>query len=370
MTQDTVQAAIQSPRKLERPEPIVRADSMLHVVYERSNTAEMSRFLADFGLIPVQHPGSDVLYFRGHGTNAYLVAIIPSDQDRFVGFGAAVETLEELEQLSKGAGVTIEPVEAPGGGQRVRLTDPDGLRVDVVFGAASVEALPTRDALLAVNTPGHRVRVNAGVRTPVEPSPIFRLGHVVLQRPNFERAAHWYMRHLGILASDVQMLPDGSPGMGFFRFDRGDKPTDHHSLAILGAPATGLLHVAFETFDLESVGQGHRHLRAQGWTPFWGIGRHALGSQLFDYWKDPVGDEWEHYADGDLYDAHQPTGYHELTRGTLWTWGDDLPASMRPDVPLDQIDAIHAAGGFGDMELERARALITAMQVQPRPWMR
>jgi len=43
---------------------------------------------------------------------------------------------------------------------------------------------------------------------------------------------------------------------------------------------------------------------------------------------------------------------------------------MRPDVPVDQIDAIHAAGGFGKMDLERARGLILALQQPPRPWMR
>jgi hypothetical protein len=43
---------------------------------------------------------------------------------------------------------------------------------------------------------------------------------------------------------------------------------------------------------------------------------------------------------------------------------------MRPDVPVDQIDAIHAAVDFGKMELERVRGLILAPQQPPRPWMR
>jgi hypothetical protein len=48
-----------------------------------------------------------------------------------------------------------------------------------------------------------------------------------------------------------------------------------------------------------------------------------------------------------LMNADYPTGYSPLTRGGLWAWGDDLPDSMRPDVPLDQIEQIHAAGGSG-----------------------
>jgi Glyoxalase/Bleomycin resistance protein/Dioxygenase superfamily len=357
-------------RYLKCVRPIVRADRMMHVVYERANVPEMSRFLRDFGLISVATTGSKVSYFRGHGTSAYVVAVVPSDQDRFVGFAVSVEKAGDLEQLSKVAGIGIDAAEGPGGGRRVRLVDPHGFRVDVIHGAASVAPLPTRDALIPVNTPARHARVNTGVRTPVEPSPIFRFGHVVLQQPDVSRSAAWYMRHIGLIASDIQTLPDGSPGMAFFRLDRGDQPTDHHSVAILGGPKAGVVHVAFETFDIEAVGQGHQHLRGNGWTPYWGIGRHYLGSQVFDYWKDPVGDEWEHYADGDVFDTSQPTGYHVLTRGSLWTWGADLPESMRPDIPVDQIEAIHAAGGFGEMELERVRGLILALQRQPRPWMR
>ena len=357
-------------RELERVRPIVRADRMMHVVYERTNVPEMTRFLRDFGLIPVTTNGDGTTYFRGHGSSAYLVGIVPSNQDRFVGFAVAVDEPSDLEELAKISGIRIDAADGPGGGRRVRLVDPDGCRVDVIHGAASVAPLRTRDTPIPANTPGRHARVNTAVRTPVEPSPIFRLGHVVLQRSNVERAAAWYMRHIGLIASDVQVLPDGSPGMAFCRLDRGDKPTDHHSVAILAGPKASVVHVALETLDIETVGQGHQHLRGKGWTPFWGIGRHYLGSQVFDYWKDPVGDEWEHYADGDVFDANQPTGYHALTRGTLWAWGADLPDSMRPDVPVDQIDAIHKAGGFGEMELEHARGLILALQQQPRPWMR
>src|SRR6266702_7292843 len=89
--------------------------------------------------------------------------------------------------------------------------------------------------------------------------------------------------------------------------DLASPPADHHSLALLCGPAAKLLHVSFETLDLESVGQGHQYLRAAGWNHYWGIGRHILGSQVFDYWKDPAGDEWEHYADGDVMNADYPT---------------------------------------------------------------
>lgn len=356
-------------RKVERPEPIIRASSMAYVRFRRRDVDEMERFLSDFGLFRVQHSG-ETRFYRGHGRASYLVSIEPGESDAFIGFGATVGDAADLKRLAEKTGVAIKNSPAPGGGQQVRLTDPDGLEVDLVHNAAFVEPLDTPMSSTPVNTPLTKSRVNSGVRPPLVPSPVFKLGHIVIQRPDFERSTQWYMYHLGIIPSDVQVLDDGSPVLAFFRLDRGDHPTDHHSIAMLGGPETGLLHVSFETFDIDAVGQGHQYLKARGWTAYWGIGRHNLGSQFFDYWKDPVGDEWEHYADGDVMDASYPTGYHPLGRGTLWTWGDDLPDSMRPDVPFEALSDIHAAGGFGEMPLDKVQRLIKAMQSPPRPWMR
>lgn len=369
MTSDYVHIAADKVVPIVRPEPIIRADTMAYVRFARRDPLEMERFLTDFGLIAVEVEGG-ARYYRGCGQAPYLVVIEPGAADAFLGFGVNAGHADDLERIAAATGRPIEAQAGPGGGRRVRLTDPDGLGVDVVFGQTLVEPLPAPTALGPVNTPWAKARVNQTVRPPLEPAPIFKFGHVVLRRPDFDGATQWYMRHIGLIPSDVQVLDDGTPALAFFRLDRGDQPADHHSVAILGAPGAGLLHVSFETFDIDAVGQGHQVLRARGWTPYWGIGRHNLGSQFFDYWKDPVGDEWEHYADGDVMNASYPTGYHALSRGTLWTWGDDLPDSMRPDLPMEALDDIHASGAFGDMPLETVRRFMTAMQIAPRPWRR
>jgi Glyoxalase/Bleomycin resistance protein/Dioxygenase superfamily len=344
-------------RPVERPEPIARANAVAHVVFERSDAEKMARFLADFGFEPCGVTGSATRYYRGCGTFPYCVQVIPSERDAFVGFALVASSAEDLQALADSEGVATESCDGPGGGIRVRLTDPDGRCVDFIHGFAEVEPLETRDAPVAINTPTEKRRVDAPIRTPVLPAPVFRIGHVVLQTPNFDVTAEWYMRRFGFIPTDVQALSDGSPALGFFRFDRGADPTDHHSLAILEGPAPALLHVATETFDIEAVGQGHQFLRARGWTPHWGIGRHKLGSQIFDYWKDSFGDEWEHYADGDLMTVQYPTGYHLLNRGGLWTWGDDIPDSMRPSEGIP-------GAPF------KVKALVEALLEQPRPWLR
>jgi hypothetical protein len=355
--------------RLGRPDPIVCADSVLNVAFERRDPDPMHRFLEDFGFLPVERR-DQTTYFRGHGSAPYLVSVTESSRDAIRGFAFAAREAADLERLAAATGRPIEPVTEVGGGKRVRLIDPDGLGVDLVHGFEPAPAIEISEGLRPVNTPFEKERVNATVRSTTQPSPLFKLGHLVLQRPDFERASEWYMRHFGLIPSDVQCLPDGQPALGFFRLNRGATPADHHSVALLCGPATKLLHVSFETLDLESVGQGNQHLRARGWMHYWGIGRHILGSQVFDYWKDPVGDEWEHYADGDVMTAEYPTGYWPLTRGSLWAWGDDQPDDLRPPISPEDVAKIHAAGGFGSMDVRRVEGLMQALSIPPRPWLR
>ncbi|NPT60356.1 VOC family protein [Paraburkholderia elongata] len=342
---------------LRHQDPILHADRLTHVVFNRRDPDAMDRFLRDFGFVSLETSGRS-RHYRGYGKAPFCVEVIPADEDSFVGFALVAKDVADLQRLTQVEGVAIEPNDGPGGGLRVRLTDPDGRRVDLLAEIAELDPLPIRAPFVSINTPNRNVRVNAPIRSSAEPSPVLRMGHVVLQTPDFQRTAEWYMHRFGFIASDLCTVADGTPALGFFRLDRGDTPADHHSLAFLAGPAPAVLHVSTETIDIDAVGQGQQHLRARGWTHAWGTGRHVLGSQFFDYWKDPAGDEWEHYADGDLMTADYPTGQHPLARGGLWAWGDDLPESLRPPGPLPE-----GAPPF-------SRAVVDALLTPPRPWMR
>ena len=142
------------------------------------------------------------------------------------------------------------------------------------------------------------------------------------------------MGRFGLIPSDVLTLHDGTPVLGFFRFDRGAEPADHHSIALIMGPEARLLHVATETLDIEAVGQGQHFLRREVGPTTGASAAISWEVRSSSYWKDPVGDEWEHYADGDLMTADSPTGHQVFDRGGLWTWGDDLPIrSSQSDGP-------------------------------------
>ena len=167
------------------------------------------------------------------------------------------------------------------------------------------------------------------------------MGHVVLELADYQATCAWYTQHFGFIPSDVQVLPDGSPAVAFMRLDLGDTPADHHTLALAQGFAPMHSHSAFELVDADAVGMGQRVLRERGWKHAWGIGRHILGSQIFDYWQDPWGAKHEHYCDGDVFTADEPAGIHPVSREAMSQWGQVMPNSFtRPELTLSSLAAI------------------------------
>jgi hypothetical protein len=61
----------------------------------------------------------------------------------------------------------------------------------------------------------------------------------------------------------------------------------------------------------------------------WGIGRHLIGSQFFDYWADPWGRVHEHWADTDVLNVHASPTLMERSAGTQGPWGEPIPQIFR-----------------------------------------
>ena len=73
---------------------------------------------------------------------------------------------------------------------------------------------------------------------------------------------------------------------------------------------------------------GHEHLRERGYAHHWGVGRHVLGSQIYDYWRDPFGNVVEHWTDGDLFNARERDrrGGDRGRRCAVSHWGPPAPS--------------------------------------------
>jgi catechol 2,3-dioxygenase-like lactoylglutathione lyase family enzyme len=298
---------------------MIKVQDIAYVRFAVPDLDAMQRFAADFGLVLTARE-KDTLYHRGSDPSPYIhVAELGDAGFRGVAFEAA--SAEDLTAASKLEGASsVEKLEAPGGGQVVRFTDPDGYQVEIVHGREQLGALPVPIAE-GVNRGSERQRLGSVHRPPAGPSSVKRLGHAVVRVANFRRSEEWYKSRFGFLSSDEVYL--GEPEnvvTAFMRCDRGDEYADHHTLLCVGLGEPGFDHAAFEVEDVDAVMAGHDHLTSAGYDHHAGIGRHVLGSQIFDYWRDPWGHVLEHFTDGDLLNADYETGHHDpgTALGTAW----------------------------------------------------
>jgi catechol 2,3-dioxygenase-like lactoylglutathione lyase family enzyme len=177
---------------------------------------------------------------------------------------------------------------------------------------------------MQINHPARPVRWNTGhARREVGPAPLLKLGHVGLFIRSFDTVA-WYERVLGLRCSERfhAGTPDQPLG-GFWRLDHGPRHTDHHTVGFFAFGKTELHHISFEVADIEQQMFAHRHLQRGGWELGWGVGRHPLGSHVFDTWKDPNGLRFETYSDTDLCNDQRPAAEHPIAGSEMDLWSND-----------------------------------------------
>jgi len=98
------------------------------------------QFLTDFGLIRTSTEAHR-RFFRPTDPTPYCY-IVEEGPAHFLGFAFHARSRADLDLLAKTHGKQVEEMNAPGGGWRVRLQEPNGYDVDVVFGiqaAAPIE---------------------------------------------------------------------------------------------------------------------------------------------------------------------------------------------------------------------------------------
>ena len=304
---------------------VIKIEDIAFVRFRAPDLTQMTEFLEDFGLI-VSRQG-DRLFARGVG-DAPFVHVTELGEPGFAGVGFRAASLADLHTLALAEGVEVLPLDAPGGGQAISLTDPDGRLVQVVAGQAvgAPASLPEREAW---NTARERPRLRQTKRVGAGPAHVVRLGHCVLNVADFRASERWYKERFGLITSDeIALTPEFSLG-AFMRCDRGATPTDHHTLFLVQSPSgPGFNHAAFEVADLDDLMAGHQKLKDAGRHQEWGVGRHILGSQVFDYWRDPWGHTLEHWTDGDLFTAADGSNTASITDLMGVQWGPSAPPTM------------------------------------------
>ncbi len=305
---------------------IAKAVDVESVRFSVPDLAKMRAFLQDFGLSEAENLGDSVLRMRGSGDAPFLHETVEGEAG-FVSLSIRVRDIDDLRALAAADGVAVEA--ATGGGHRVLLRDPDGFQVEAIAGRARVPAAQS-GASNAWNIAARRERLGVAKRIPAKAAQVVRLGHVVLAVSDMVKTWDWWQSRFGLLISDEVRAPNGDLAALFIRCDRGDVAVDHHTLNFASVPGVPpkFHHAAFEVADLDDLMAGSHYLEARGYTHDWGVGRHILGSQVFDYWRDPWGHRVEHWTDGDLFDASTPATVADLPTMMGHQWGPAAPADF------------------------------------------
>ncbi|PHH93381.1 hypothetical protein CDD83_3694 [Cordyceps sp. RAO-2017] len=334
----------------------IRLHHLAYVRYQHSDLDKACEFLRDFGLHEAGRADGCV-YFRGYGSEPFVYCASKGDGPAFLGAAWAVDSAEDLERAAAvlPQASAVHDLDSPGGGRGVTFRDPvDGFPFELVFGRRPRGASDTDpDAAgapeRARNYP-QRKRRPAGdtVRMDRGPAPVHKLGHFGLCVTDFAAAYDFFSTHFNLEPSDLVYDKAGRCITTFMHLGRGAEPVDHHAFFFFEGPEAHVHHASFEVHDFDVQCLGHHHLRSKGYDLVWGIGRHVMGSQIFDYWYlssscslsssamltagcdrfDTSHFILEHYTDGDLVDDSTPVHRSEAHPNNLHVWGPEVPETF------------------------------------------
>lgn len=298
----------------------IKVNDIAFVRFQAPDLDVMQAFLEEFGMHCAQRTG-DTLYMRGSDDEGFVHVTHLGAEARFVGLAFAANSAADLDDLTAQDEFSdVVELDGPGGGRVVRATDPNGFQVEVVAGRRSVGRLPVPTSAIR-NDAAAQPRKGAALRLESGPSHVKRLGHCVLNVVDYRASEAWYKQHFGLVTSDEIQFDEHAALGAFLRCDQGERYVDHHTMFLVGVGKAGFNHAAFEVGDFDDLMTGHSHLTTRGRHAQWGVGRHILGSQIYDYWLDPYGHMVEHWTDGDLFNNATPPNIADLASLLGSQWG-------------------------------------------------
>jgi len=305
--------------------PVIKVRDLAYGRLRSPDLDAAEEFLTHFGMIRAARTPT-ALYMRGTDAHHHLHVTEKGDA-AFIGLAYYATSPDDLQRLAKQPGASpVESIDEPGGGQRVRLREPNGYQIEVVYGIEPLPAIPVPEQPMNTGTEPLR-RAGQLMRLRKSPTPVKRMGHGVLGTPRVGETAQWFRDTLGFICSDDVYAGDKDNLIGSFnRCDRGEEYVDHHTLFCVRNERAGLNHMSFEVPDVDAVFKDHQYLERLGkYEHMWGVGRHLLGSQVYDYWADPWGRVHERWADTDRLNARSGSNLLSAEEALVSQWGENPP---------------------------------------------
>jgi len=282
------------------------------------DVAAHARFYTEVWRLSVAAERGGSVYLRGTGAYHHVLALHPRERPGLLSINLAAadrKAVDDLHRRVKAAGApqcdAPAAVAEPGGGYGFAFTDPEGRVLRIIAGDAR----------------------HADARA--QPDRPLRITHLVLNTPQQEAAAGFWVKALGFEISDRSLLT-------FIRCNE-----DHHNIAFHPGESSTLHHIAFEMDGIDSVMRGAGRMRDAGHPIEWGVGRHGPGNNVFAYFVGPDDFVIEYTAEVEKVDASYrvrepkewayPPGHSDL-------WGATPPPSERMKAAQKKIG--FAAGLF------------------------
>lgn len=235
-----------------------------------------------WGLVAAGSSGA-TRFWRGTGDHPYILSLTKAASPAV----AAITFSGPEEELSR-IGRIDRSFDVPGGGKGFELRGPESQNYRFI-----VE--------------GERPR------PPGESDKPIQLTHAVINSIDVEASERYAVEKLGFKVSDR------TAHMRFLRCNR-----KHHAIAYARAGLASLNHIAFEMETLDAVMRGIGRLRAAGYEPVWGPGRHGPGNNVFGYFIAPYGGVVEYTAEvsevGEDYEVGAPEDW-KWPPGRIDQWG-------------------------------------------------
>ncbi|NBN97402.1 MAG: hypothetical protein EBV41_07255, partial [Actinobacteria bacterium] len=119
-----------------------------------------------------------------------------------------------------------------------------------------------------------------------------KLGHLLMFTHDYDKSEAFYVNALGL------RITDKVPGKVAF-LSGGKGIRDHHCFGLIPSTHRGFQHGSFHVDSVDDIGFGALQMRKAGFKEGFGLGRHAIASNLFYYVRDPWGSWVEYYTDMD-----------------------------------------------------------------------
>ncbi|KAF2804539.1 Glyoxalase/Bleomycin resistance protein/Dihydroxybiphenyl dioxygenase [Mytilinidion resinicola] len=333
-------AALRLPKIRNNPSKI-QLERISHVYFDHEDMGSFEEFAKNFGFVEIGRD-KDLTFYRGYGKDpyCYVARKVPKGGKAYKGAAFVAQTQGDFDKAAALDGAETTDLIHPGGGRLVTLKTPSGFYLYVLYGqqerqvsepappSATVENLGLPNGSFKKQRLGEFQRFHPG------PAMIHKLGHVGYILNNWYEEADWYTSNFNFVPTDVQWHPqdENVDVIAFIHLDLGERYSDHHSLFLARAQPGDhdhMHHTSYEVEDFDTQLLGHEWLANKKYHSVWGVGRHILGSQIFDYWRDTSGFTIEHYTDGDLVNVNTDTVRSQA--GPLAIWGPELPKDFSED---------------------------------------